>query len=347
MIKYCIGLLTFALVFTAPAVAADDPLFTDDAVITIRIDAPFSKLVRSARRSTDAFPATLTLTGAENETHTISLSPRGKSRRTEGLCQFPPLRVKFLEKPEKSSLFKGQKSLKLVTHCKKSERYESHILLEYSLYKAYNELTPHSLRVRLARIEYIDDERERSVATRYGFFIEDMDDAAKRNDMKEIDIERIDREYLNPESAARGALFGYMAGNLDFAMVLGPPGSNCCHNGKLMGSTKSSTQNLIYVPYDFDQTGLVDAPYATVPEKLRVRNVRQRLYRGYCIHNDAVRIEADRFLGLKGNIMNAIDAVPDIDVKSRKKAKSYLDEFFNTLGSEAAMSRNIYDDCRG
>ena len=39
---------------------------------------------------------------------------------------------------------------------------------------------------------------------------------------------------------------------------------------------------MIPIPYDFDFSGLVDAPYATPPDVLKIANVRQRFYRGYC-----------------------------------------------------------------
>ena len=48
----------------------------------------------------------------------------------------------------------------------------------------YNRLTPASFRARLAMIDYVDDSGK-PIISRYGFFIEDIDDVASRNDMKE------------------------------------------------------------------------------------------------------------------------------------------------------------------
>ncbi len=45
------------------------------------------------------------------------------------------------------------------------------------------------------------------------------------------------------------------------------------------------------VPYDFDSSGLVNAHYAAPPEGLRVRNIRQRLYRGFCAFKDEISIQ--------------------------------------------------------
>ena len=43
------------------------------------------------------------------------------------------------------------------------------------------------------------------------------------------------------------------------------------------------------VPYDFDFSGLVDAPYAGPPEGIPVETVRDRIYRGYCAHMTQAR----------------------------------------------------------
>ena len=43
------------------------------------------------------------------------------------------------------------------------------------------------------------------------------------------------------------------------------------------------------MPYDFDYSGLVDAPYAVPPDSIHLANVRVRRYRGFCLHNDRPR----------------------------------------------------------
>jgi len=328
------------------ASAKKDPLFASDDIIKIRIDAPFSTLVRRSKKSTTPYPARLTLEGATPESHAITLAARGKSRRTRGYCKFPPLRVKFTDKPAKTSFFKGQKSLKLVTHCNKGSQYQNVNALEYSIYKMYNVLTPQSLDVRMAQIDYVNTKNGEIYATRYGFFIEDMDDAAKRNGMKELDLPKISGAQLDPAAAARASLFNYMVSNLDFSMTKGPEGSDCCHNGKLMGATKTSTRGLVYVPYDFDQTGFVNAPYATTPDGIKAKSVRTRIYRGYCAHTPAVKAQVASFLQNKDRITRVIYDVSVLDDPSRASAATYLNAFFETLQDPKKMQRNLFNKCR-
>ena len=57
------------------------------------------------------------------------------------------------------------------------------------------------------------------------------------------------------------------------------------------------------VPYDFDSSGLVDTHYAAAPSQLGVRNIRQRLYRGFCAHNDTLPQAAQLFRDKKTDII--------------------------------------------
>ena len=129
-----IRLLLFGLLATVPvAVSAQPgakPLFASDAPIHIAIQGPVGAVVRKAAGNVTPQPASLVVAGT-TETLPIQLSARGLSRRTAGICSFPPLRVEFTQPPAAQSLFAGQKRLKLVTHCQQSAGYQQHLLLEY------------------------------------------------------------------------------------------------------------------------------------------------------------------------------------------------------------------------
>ena len=189
------ALLTLA---TASPAAADKPhpLFAASEPIRLTIKGPVGKL---PRKGDETAPGSLTVQGPAPETLAIKLSTRGITRRRTDICSFPPLRVEFVEKPPATSLFKGQKNLKLVTHCKSRESFQQYVLLEYAAYRMYNLLTPVSFGARLATIDYVDD-AGRPVTTRVGFFIEDVDDVAKRNDLKHLRTQ--DRLASHPAQSA-------------------------------------------------------------------------------------------------------------------------------------------------
>ncbi|MEO0982717.1 MAG: hypothetical protein AAFX03_08700 [Pseudomonadota bacterium] len=322
------------------------PLFASEDMLRLRIEGPISRIVRRAARSTEPHDAHISLPGTQEGTLEIKLAARGKSRRREDVCDFPPLRVRFPDRPDHGA-FKGQKGLKLVTHCHRSDRRQHYVLMEYTAYRMLSATSPQSLSVRLAEIEYVEAGSDRVYAKRYGFFIEDADDTAKRNRMKEIDIpSSISLAHLSAEAAARLALFQFLIGNVDYSPLSGPAGADCCHNVKLMGAKKSSRDNLIPLPYDFDQTGIVDPPDPLFPENLSIKDHRDRLYRGFCVHNDHVRNEAANFLEQRGDIEAAFSGLPEIPSRRLASAEAFIADFFHILSDPDEFERQIIRKCR-
>ncbi|WP_128891708.1 hypothetical protein [Erythrobacter sp. HKB08] len=317
------------------------PLFASDERLNITLTGPIKTIVNRAERSMDPHPARLQAAG---ESHAISLSARGKSRRKGENCKFPPLRIEFSAKPAETSLFHKQGGIKLVTHCSTREKYDQYVLREYAMYRLYSVVTPESLKVRLAQVTYLDDGDV--VAARPGFLIEDADDAARRLGVKEVDIGNIGSNLLNREAAARFAMFQYMIGNTDWAMVVGPDPTDCCHNSKLLGESKSARRDLTPVPYDFDNSGMVDAPYAYPNAALGTNSVRTRVYRGFCSLNSLVPGEIERLRRLRPQFEAEIRAIPGLEQRTREDMLRYLDGYYKSVADERSVKRNIYDKCR-
>ncbi|QPC98451.1 hypothetical protein [Qipengyuania soli] len=316
------------------------PLFGSDAVLDATIDGPVREVARRAESSDEVRPATLTAAG---ESHAIEISARGISRRRKDKCSFPPLRIGFPDKPDAASLFRKQKRIKLVTHCNDNARFEQIVLREYAAYRLYNILTPESFKVRLARVTYRDGGKD--VTTRIGFFIEDGDDAAKRVGLKEVDTGNVRVAVLNREDGARYSLFQYMIGNTDWAMDAGPDPADCCHNSRLFGEAKDAAANLTPVPYDFDNAGLVDAPYAVPSEKLRIPNVRYRIYRGYCAFNEALPAQLENYRNARGEIEAELGRIPGLETRSIQSMRQYLAGFFEDIGDSDRIAKKLTGAC--
>jgi len=327
---FALALLSF------PVLAAEGPkpLFAADTVISLTLSGPLTGLSRSP--GAKPVPGRLKLEGPAPETLPVLLTTRGVTRRKKEVCSFPPLRVDFAQKPGKGSLFKGQKSLKLVTHCQDSDRFEQQLLLEYDSYRLYSALTPESFNVRLASVNYVN-ESGRPIVTRLGFFIEDINDVASRNGQKRLKgVSRIAATQIDPEAAARFAVFQYMISNLDWAMTLASPGDpDCCHNSRLLTASKGAATNLITVPYDFDYSGLVDAPYAAPPENSGVYSVRTRRYRGFCSTNEQARAFAASLVPRRAALMAILDQTPRLSDRTRGRADDYLGDFFDQIATPA------------
>jgi hypothetical protein len=204
-----------------------------------------------------------------------------------------------------------------------------------------------SFRVRLARITYRDNSGQSDdTTTRYGFLIEDVDDLAKRLDLEEINITQTHRSTLDPAQGARVSLFEYLIGNLDWSMNYGADGQNCCHNGKLLRA-ENGEGPFFPVAYDFDFSGFVDASYARPPDGLRVRNVRQRLYRGYCAFNAEIPTAIAAFNDARPQITALLNETTSMTDTSRNRALSYIDGFYNTINDAEDLQDDIYDKCMG
>ncbi|MBI1392499.1 MAG: hypothetical protein GC152_07135 [Alphaproteobacteria bacterium] len=345
-----IAAICLCLVSGGNAVAAETkpatPLFASDDAIRITIKGPLIEIVRKKARTTDTFPAVMTLEGDAPETFPIELSARGNFRRIGPACQFPPLRVSLAEKPGKASLFHRQNRLKLVTHCRNNDAYQQYVLKEYAAYRLFNRITEASFRVRLADVSYVDDEKGEEIARRMGFFIEDVDDLASRMGMAEVERPKIGKSQLSVEHTVRAIVFQYLIGNLDWSVLSGPEGEDCCHNTKMMAINADADAGIIPLPYDFDHAGLVNAPYAKPPPVTKVRSVRQRQYRGFCEHNDALGSIAGEFVAARGELLGVIDDTPGLDEKTKERSKEYLVEFFDVVADERSFDRKLVRDCR-
>lgn len=339
----------FALALAPSAALAQTPLFSDESEIALTIEGPISALVRAAPRSTDPVPATVSLTGpAQGGPFQIELAAGGISRRVGGICNFPPLRLNFDRPALRGTLLEGQNRLKLVTRCRGGASYEQLTVLEYTAYRLYNVVTPLSFRVRPARVTYRDSGRNGREETQFNFLIEATGDVARRNHLVALDVlsNEVSSSQLDPRAAATAALFQFMIGNLDWDMVSGHAGEECCHNGKLIAASETTRTAVVPLPYDFDYSGFVNAPYAIPPESLRVSSVRERLYRGYCRHNDQLTAAADVFRSRREQIYAVIDNETRLSESRRQTARRYVEGFFEILDDPARFNRQIVERCR-
>jgi hypothetical protein len=312
------------------------PLFSSDAPIKVTIQGPMSNLI--GNRSATPRPATMTVDGIA---YPIMLTPRGITRLKRDVCDFPPLRVDLTQPAPPGSLFHGQHRLKLVTHCKQPSGFQQKVLLEYSAYRIYNLMTPQSFRARLANIDYLDA-NGRPYISRVGFFLEDFGDVAKRNGMANAHLGfRVPLQQIDPTAAGRFAVFEYMISNYDWSMRAAPQGDECCHNARLMVPAPGALA--LPVPYDFDFSGLVDAPYAGPPVELEgeVPSLRDRSYRGYCVHLAQAQTVAAELSRRRAEFLGLFATIPDLDARNQGRASSFIQGFFADLDSGKVFKKCV------
>ena len=320
---------------------APDPLFQDNETLQVMITAPLTTLVRE-RPTEDYLPGTFQFTEADGSEVKLDLEIRTRGNFRHETCDYPPLRLNFKKSQTAGTLFDEQDKLKLVIHCDRSERYEQTVLREYLAYRILNVLTDMSFRVRLLRVNYVNNENNGDGQVRYGFLIEHKSRLARRFGMKEFEIERTTPSAIQPDRLNLTSVFEFLIGNTDFSPVAGPAGDECCHNYVLF---RKGDAPVIAIPYDFDQSGLVDAPYATPNERFRIRNVRQRLYRGRCINNgyleDSLRQVRDR----RDLIYALIEDQEGLQPRVRKQLVKYIDDYYDIVDDPDKVRKKIIDRC--
>jgi hypothetical protein len=319
-------------------------LFTTNEPISITISAPWRDIERKERYQ-GTYPAKIEFTDELGNTTSLPVTVERRGRTRQSVCRFPPIKLRFDKKAGKGTSFRGQKSLKMVTHCQSNSRFEQLYILEMLAYRMYNIITDFSFRVRPLSVTYVDNEREDQRGPKFAFLIEDDSDVARRNGQKKLNIAKTTKKRLDSQESTNFALFQYMISNLDWSALSGPDKNKCCHNAKLIG--QDPTEDPIYsIPYDFDAAGLVDAPYATPPANLRVNKVTQRLFRGFCVHNGTMEDSRQRFLGNEQAILALVSDESLLNSSTKKRAMNYLDKFFDILKDERKFQRKIIAKCR-
>ena len=274
-----------------------------------------------------------------NDSMKIGLKARGNFRLHE--CYFPPLWIKIKKSDSKGTLFEGHKKLKLVLPCNTAKASSDLILKEYLCYKLYEKISPYSFKTRLVKIDLTErrPKKEKMFQVK-GILVEDIDKTAQRNSAKTVEVERIDPRTLHDTNALRFDLFQFMISNTDWSKA-------SQHNSKLI----FRQSKYIAIPYDFDLSGVVDAPYSIVSmvgeEKLPIQSVRDRYYRGYCQSVEITQYVRNEFLSKEKILMSLPDELKgELSDREISELKDYLRQFFEILKKDDLFNSQIPEHCR-
>jgi len=311
-------------------------LFDSDEVIDIRLEGDIKALLRDRGEDPSYHQMKLHVQNLDSEESLdLRVRVRGNFRRLKENCDTPPLRLNFRrhEVPE-HSLFTGHPSLKLVVPCKG----EQYVIREYLAYKIYNLFTDYSFRVRLVRLTYHDTGNNQASNPEYGFLIEHKDVLAARSNASLLERMHLRPEIVDREAFLRMSVFAYMIGNTDWSVQY-------LHNMEMLFLNNEKVY--VAVPYDFDLVGLVSSPYAKPAEALKLRSVRERVYRGYCMEDLSVfDATFKQFQELKPEIYKIITENTLLKENYIRFATKYLDDFYDTLNNPRKMSRAFSYPCK-
>jgi hypothetical protein len=152
----------------------------------------------------------------------------------------------------------------------------------------------------------------------------------------------VHRAQLEPVQTNRVEVFQFLIGNTDFSLLRGPAKEACCHNSVPLLAPDGSYS---LVPYDFDATGVVDPPYALPVKALRIKNVRQRIYRGKCEPMDIFERTLAEFRDSRLRISAALVDQQRLSASTAKTLHSYVDDFYAIIDDPKRVEKDILRIC--
>jgi hypothetical protein len=283
------------------------------------LEADITTIIQQ-KKSSQYFSGTLT---AEDGTiYRIELKPRGRYRRK--ISEVPPLKMKFKKKDITGAGFDTLNEIKIVLPTMDSEKGDELLLKEYIAYRMYEHLTSASVKARLIRLTMKDTHVEKSKKTMLAMLLEDEEETCKRLNGTLVEDYGIPNDSLMTNQAAMAIMFQYMIGNTDWEIAM-------LRNVRLMRAKES--RKVLVIPYDFDFSGFVSAPYASPSSESGLKNVKDRFLMANGLSPDA----------LKKSVLILKSAQKSLYAICRSKFAShdtademlhYLDTFFSSLGDK-------------
>lgn len=267
----------------------------------------------------------------------LKIKTRGALRKS--ICAYPPLKLNFPKKDMHVESLREFDKMKMVSNCKPGDKYGQYVLSEFLTYQIYNIITDYSFRVRLLEVNYIDTGGRFKPSTRHSFIIEPINQLAERVDGVPVELKQIPAKYMNAEQETIMSVFQYMIGNTDFSI----PGF---HNMKFIKSVDYSNQEPYVIPYDFDYTGFVAAPYAIPSEVLPIDKVTERYFMGACRSKAEYQKTFELFKSKRSQIYDLIQNFDLLTKQNKKRHIKYLNQFYSAIESNYTLNNNILGNCQ-
>lgn len=245
----------------------------------------------------------------------VKISVRGKFRRRT--CDIPPIKFDFDKDDLRDLGFSNSDEYKLVTHCLNDAEATDFIRREFMAYKIYENLSEYSYRTLIFPITYIDSNSGKKVES-LGFMLESNDELPDRFGGSWCDSKFVKQDTIDPYYLEFMALFNYMIGNEDVIY-------HAQHNSRLL--KLPGQELLIPVPYDFDFSLLVAAPYAFKDEG----NGYQRKYVGF--EENAVHMQeiVDVFLSARSKIESDVENCSFLSKREKRRCLKIIKSFYSDL----------------
>ena len=272
------------------------------------------------RRSDTAYPAKIHFKDQFGNANNWALKVRlrGNFRRMQ-CADIPPLKLNFKKKALAAAGLATFDDYKLVTHCITDKAKAKELVLrEFLAYKLYHNLTEYSFRVQLLNITFKDTKTGETVR-QMGFLIEDTAELRHR-----IGAEKVEEKYSLPfasfdqDQVRQVAIFQYAIGNFDWRLSTG-------RNLKFV----RKADKILAIPYDFDFSVFVDAPYAALNTNIGLTNKADRIYLGFEETLPNLTPILAVFKEQQPAFLQVVREAKFLKGKTRKALQKYLNSYFD------------------
>lgn len=284
--------------------------------------------ISANRRGNDYYPGALTTN--DGLQFKVEVRPRGKYRRK--IAEIPPLKIKFKKKALTAAGLDTLNEVKLVLPCYDNEMGDELIIKEYLAYRMFEKVAGVSVRARLIRLNLRDTHVEKaSKRSVMAILVEDEEETCARLNAELVESFGIPTDSLAANQAALVVMFQYMIGNTDWDIALN-------RNVRLLRSPV--TRKITVVPYDFDFSGLVAAPYASPSSDTGLKTVRDRFLMSHGLRLESLRRATQVLKAARKDLLDICQS-KYLSNEGSDDMQMYLESFFRHVENRDEVSTTL------
>ncbi|MCC6462273.1 MAG: hypothetical protein IT260_17530 [Saprospiraceae bacterium] len=292
---------------------------TEAAAMTLSTDV---SALMAEKNSTNYLPGVLTT--ADGKSYSTQVRPRGKYRRK--IAPIPPLKLKFKKKALEAEGLDTLNEIKLVLPSVLDERGDELVVREYLAYRMYEHLSPASVRARLIDLTLLNtglgNQQQYKIKA---ILLEDEEETTARLKGTLVDFYGMTMDSFSQQQAALVATFQCMIGNTDWSV----------EEQRNVRFIRNAAGELLLIPFDFDFSGLVNAPYATPASETGLKNVRERYLMARTLSDQSLTAAAQTLRNARPEFVRLCQSAT-LPRPATSKIIDYLDSFF-----QAAEQRGV------
>ena len=317
---FAVGLLFFYAISLLGQTTKRQSIYdylTAEEGVKLTIETDFTSLI--ANRKTTDYQAAM-ITTDDGKAFEAQVKPRGKYRRK--ICEVPPIKIKFSKKMLLAAGFDTLNEIKLVVPCFDDVRGEKLIVKEYIAYRMFERLTAASVRARIIKVTLKDNHVEATKRQMLCLLVEDEEETCARLRGNELEVYGIEPDSLLMNQAALVAVFQYMIGNTDWDISM-------MRNIRLIQSRE--TGKVLLLPYDFDFSGFVSAPYASPSSDSGLLTVRDRFLMADGIDEESLKRAVQIIRSAKKDLLDLCKN-KYISKESSNEMIFFLESYYQRIG---------------